>query len=293
MSPETQSRRSKRAKREPDDARGHRARHRESEGDGPRPDERRGYDEHGPWNAERLQRRVGDDEGQVSPGAAVYERSRHAGRIRKLVEDAVALRDGEDATATSKRAAIFQCSARCGLGQRIAGARLFAGRPPLSGGRLPGPSPLARGPSEWGNSRVPAASRAHNSAVECVLHTDEVAGSSPAAPTAPRSASRNAPDGGSEAAPPKPPSRRAWRTGRRLAELDIGAPTALHVRAALTCRRTSCRRAVRAPAAPRDGPSRAGRRTVSRARRPASRRAGSPRATPQPRWPLRHGGFAG
>ena len=35
----------------------------------------------------------------------------------------------------------------------------------------------------WGTAIAPAASRAHNSAVECVLHTDEVAGSIPAAPT--------------------------------------------------------------------------------------------------------------
>jgi hypothetical protein len=38
-------------------------------------------------------------------------------------------------------------------------------------------------PANWGSGTAPAASRAHNSAVECVLHTDEVAGSIPAAPT--------------------------------------------------------------------------------------------------------------
>src|SRR5688572_8409918 len=66
-----------------------------------------------------------------------------------------------------------------------AGATLYHGRavleerrakddpecPPFS--RLPKPSTRARKPSL----------RAHNSAVECVLHTDEVAGSIPAAPT--------------------------------------------------------------------------------------------------------------
>jgi hypothetical protein len=40
-----------------------------------------------------------------------------------------------------------------------------------------------QGLGRWSNSFVGRASRAHNSAVECVLHTDEVAGSIPAAPT--------------------------------------------------------------------------------------------------------------
>ncbi len=62
---------------------------------------------------------------------------------------------------------------------RVRGAKRRAPRTPRSHGSH---DRLLEG-REWGSSGAPAASRAHNSAVECVLHTDEVAGSIPAAPT--------------------------------------------------------------------------------------------------------------
>src|SRR5262249_4343175 len=93
--------------------------------------------------------------------------------------------------------------------------------PPLTTQKPRNPTQRLRTRAAWVIERLPLR-RAHNSAVECVLHTDEVAGSNPAAPPSAQLSNPRSPRPGfaREGCRGAPCGFRRWAKPREFARVE-------------------------------------------------------------------------